>query len=148
MSDTGPISETVALRWRPGAPFLVLEGVEAMWRGHRVRHRPGGYTDGLSSPQFTHALPDAEPFGWATVPAVLHDAGYHDDLEAFHAYPEGGLLAGAWRKFTLSKSDCDQMFLELLQSIATTTQHQLEADMFWLAVSRGGQPAFDAGRAR
>lgn len=94
----------------------------------------------MSSPQFTHALKDADPYGWALPAAIPHDAGYHDSLEI--------LKDGVWVKFTLPKEMCDLMFKELLEVLAETPEHRAEILPFYEAVHLGGQSSFDEARGR
>lgn len=126
---------------RPDREGLLPEGFEFFWKGYQLRHKPGGYTDGMSSPQFTHVFSAADPYGWALPAAVPHDGGYHDDLEKW--------TVDGWKKITLTKNECDEMFYDLLVLLAAGDVGKLiEAKAFYEAVHLGGQAAFDAGRAK
>ena len=136
---TGFPTNQVTTIWR-GAdmPDLLPEGLEFTWRGGRFRHRPGGYTDGMSSPQFVQCLPMIEARGWAMLPAVAHDGGYHRAIEIYSD--------GEWKPFVLSKDDCDAMFYDLLLCVAGDDFHKRHlAKVFFDAVHFFGRSAYDAG---
>jgi len=133
-----PILDVLILH-RFNAPNLLPEGFEFYWRGKSLRHKPNGYTDGMSSPQFTHIISGVEPYGWALPAAVAHDGGYHDDLEVFEN--------GEWKPFAITKQECDEMFYELLLILAAGEGVKVvQAMAFYEAVHLGGQSAFDQGR--
>lgn len=130
----------VLILHQPTGIGILPEGFEFYWGGYHLRHKPGGYTDGMSSPQFTHVLSAADPYGWALPAAVPHDGGYHDDLEKW--------TVDGWQKITLEKFECDQMFFDLLNLLAAGDQQkQSLAKLFYEAVHLGGQEAFNQGRA-
>jgi hypothetical protein len=136
-----PVTDVLILHRSGGRPPGLPEGFEFYWGGYQLRHQPGGYTDGMSSPQFTHVLSAAEPYGWALPAAVAHDGGYHDDLEKW--------TVDGWKKITLTKAECDQMFYDLLLLLAAgNLPQQSLAKLFYEAVHLGGQAAFNEGRAR
>lgn len=131
----------VLIYHQPDGPGTLPEGFEFFWGGYQLRHKPGGYTDGMSSPQFTHVLSAADPYGWALPAAVPHDGGYHDDIEKW--------TVDGWKKITLTKPECDQMFFDLLNLIAAgDVQKQSLAKLFYEAVHIGGLAAFNQGRER
>jgi len=137
---TGFFIGNVTSVWRgEDVPDLLPYGFEFWWRSQPYRHRPGGYSDGLSSPQFLRAAPDLDSRDWAYPAAVCHDGGYHDALEL-------QLLDGSWQKITLTKDECDQMFKDLLDTLALTEKQKLEASAFYEAVHLLGQAAFNEGR--
>lgn len=180
-------SADVLLLHRPGQPCLLPgDGFQWYYRGHLWRYR--GYTDGMSSPQFTHAAADADPYGWPLRAAVPHDGGYHDGLEMWvepkikdlgydsnyicsqcgadsngpqihqlthHLVPPltveeavQDLSKGFWKRITLTKDDCDQMFYDLLVVLAAGNEKKLiEARAFYEAVHLFGQTAFNQGRS-
>ncbi len=139
--QTGFDNTDVVSVWRgESAPDLLPNGFACWWRGHQWRHAPGGFSDGLSSPQFIRLDPDVDSRCWAYPAAVMHDGGYHDDLEILR--PEGN-----WEKFTLSKDECDQLFKELMDSMATTEDQRRETIVFYEAVHLFGVEAFNAGRS-
>jgi len=138
--ETGFDTTDVLLLHRSGQACVLPEGFACRYRGHQFRHRPGGVTDGMSSPQFTHAVAGLEAYGWALPAAVIHDGGYHDELEI--------QAAGDWRPFTFSKDECDQLLKELLDVLAGEDKARQDlALVIYEAVHLFGQPAFDAGRA-
>ena len=131
----------VLILHQPESVGTLPEGFEFYWKGYHLRHKPNGYTDGMSSPQFTHLFSLAEPYGWALPAAVPHDGGYHDDLEKLT--PDG------WQKITLTKEECDQMFYDLLILLAAGNFEKQElAKVFYEAVHLGGQTAFNQGRCK
>jgi len=135
-----PSNKVVTVWQGPDLPDLLPDGFEFRWRGHTFRHRPGGYTDGMSSPAITHAFPDISPRCWAFPGAIAHDGGYHDDLEV-------ATNDGEWRRFSLTKEESDQMLHDLLLTLADTPQKVILAGLIYQAVHLGGQPSFDAGRS-
>lgn len=142
---TGFESVQVTSIWRgEDVPDLLPIGFEFFWRGQKYRHKPGGYSDGLSSPQFLHIASDIDSRDWAYPAANCHDGGYHNDLEIWTDVGHGIF---AWRAVTLCKDDCDAMFKELMESIAVNEKQRLEAIAFYEAVHLAGQKAFDEGRA-
>lgn len=139
---TGIVNSFINLQWQPNLPagtFALPTGYVFLWRGRMLRHRPGGYTDGMSSPQFTHVLKDANPWGWAARAAVAHDGCYHRALDESH---DNGLT---WLPISMSKDDGDTMFKELMDAIATSDSDRNEAILFYESVHIAGQAAFDAG---
>ena len=133
--QTGFEQVTVLTLWRKGQPDLLPDGMEFWYRGHKFRHRPNGYTDGMSSPQFTHAFSCAEPRGWAFMPAVAHDGAYHGDVETFGVNPYG---QQGWFPFSFTKDEADVMFKELLDAIATNDEERAQAIVFYEAVHLSG----------
>lgn len=129
----------VPLIHRPGQDCLLPEGFAFWYRGHQFRHRPGGHTDGMSSPQFTHLFDMAEPYGWALPAAVPHDGVYHDAIEQ--------LTPSGWVPFDFGKEAGDVLFKELLDVLAgPDTEKQRLALVFYEAVRLAGQEAFNMGR--
>lgn len=140
--QTGFETTKVITEWQgEELPDLLPNGFEFWWRGRKFRHKPGGFTDGMSSPQFLHVWKSTAARGWAFPAAVPHDGGYHDALEMLSRY-------GEWVKFSPTKDDCDAIFKELMETIADTTQKQFELLAFYEAVHLCGQAAFDEGRAK
>ena len=148
----------IPLVWCPEetALFNVAgEGFPFWWRGHLFRHRPGGYTDGMSDPRFLHILSDADPFGWAFPGALPHDGGYHDDLEIW-IQPNPLASAdplqhpgGYWQKFQCDKATCDQIIFDLLVVLARGLEVKvMEARAIYEAVHLGGLEAYNQGRER
>jgi hypothetical protein len=138
---TGFETISVTSVWRgESVPDLLPLGFEFWWRGQKFRHKPGGCSDGLSSPQFTHLDPDIDSRDWAYPPAVAHDGGYHDAIEMQNQF-------GEWVKFTFTKDECDTLFKELMDSIATDDKQRAEALAFYEAVHLFGQTAFNQGRS-
>lgn len=137
--QTGFDSVKVLTEWQgEDLPDLLPSGFEFWWRGRKYRHRPGGYTDGMSSPQFLHLTKSTSARGWAFPPAVAHDGGYHNGIELLNK-------DGVWVHINLMKEDCDAIFKELMESIADTTQKQVELLAFYEAVHLCGQAAYDLG---
>lgn len=143
--------ETLAISsiWQgAGRPDLLPAngcGFEFWWRSHKYRHRPGGHTDFLSSPQFAQIFPFAERRGWGAPAAVPHDGVYHDDIEIW-IQPQDGTPAH-WQAIDLGKDNGDQLFHDLLVVLADGNEARLmEARAFYEAVHLGGQTAFDEGR--
>ena len=138
--QTGFETTKVLTEWQgEELPDLLPAGFEFWWHGRRFRHRPGGYTDGMSSPQFLHVWKSSAPRGWAFPSAVAHDGGYHNALEMF-------TTSGDWVKITLTKDECDQMFKDLMETLADTTQKQIQLPAYYEAVHLCGQDAFNQGR--
>jgi hypothetical protein len=140
---TGIVNSFINLQWQPNLPagsFMLPDGYPVLWRGRMLRHRPRGYTDGMSDPKAVQFLNSSlNPFGWAMRAAVPHDGGYHRALD--ESFDNGR----TWLPITLSKDDCDLMFKEILDAIATTDAERAEAILFYNAVKYGGQAAFDEG---
>jgi hypothetical protein len=131
----------VLILHRHQADNVLPDGFEFFWQGYQLRHKPGGYTDGMSSPQFTHMITTAAPYGWALPAAVAHDGGYHDDLELY--------TVDGWKPFRITKDECDQMFYDLLLLLAAGDSRKVMAAMaFYEAVRFGGLSAFNQGRER
>lgn len=131
----------VPLLHRIDQPSLLLDYCEWWWKGRRFRHKKGGYTDGMSSPQFLHAIRGAEDYGWNLFAAQAHDGGYHDDLEE--------CVNGVWVKVTLKKSECDSMFYDLCLLIAAGNSKRVALSMvFYQAVHLGGLQSFNEARER
>lgn len=140
-NQTAIPSTDVLILHRQNGENLLPEGFEFYWNGFHLRHKPNGYTDGMSSPQFTHVFTAADPYGWALPAAVPHDGGYHDDLEKW--------TVDGWQPITLTKAECDQMFYDLLQLLAAGNEAKLiESRAFYEAVHLGGLAAFNEGRER
>lgn len=128
-----------------GKPDLLPNGFEFHWRGHKYRHRPGGYTDYLSSPQFAQIFKCAERRGWGAPAAVPHDGVYHNAIEIWIQLKDG--TAGHWQAIDLGKDMGDQMFYDLLVVLAAGNEaRMIEARAFYEAVHLGGQAAFNQGR--
>ena len=134
-----PVLE-IALIHRFDQPCLIASPTfEWWWNGRHFRLASDTYTDGLSSPQFTHSL--AEPYGWGLLAAVPHDAGYHDSIEE--------CVNGQWVHVTLTKDECDRMFYDLLLVLAAgKAARVMQAMAFYEAVHLGGLEAFNQGRER
>jgi len=142
MSDLTAISNLdVLILHKFNADNVLPEGFEFFWHGRQLRHKPGGYTDGMSSPQFTHVFKFTDPYGWALPAAVAHDGGYHDALDEW--------TVDGWRAVSMTKDDCDQMFYDLLILLAAgDVTHHLEAMAFYECVRLGGLAAYNQGHAR
>ena len=118
---------------------MLPTGYQFLWRGRLLRHRPRGFTDGMSDPRFLQLLEDGNPWGWTARATIPHDGCYHRALdESF----DNGV---AWQAITMSKEDGDLMLKELLDAIAINDRQRAEAVMIYEAVKFGGQAAFDAG---
>lgn len=139
---TGIVDIFINLQWQPNLPagtFMLPEGYRFLWRGRMLRHRPRGYTDGMSDPKLLQLLSDGNPFGWVAQAAVAHDGCYHRALdESFN----NGV---SWLQITMSKEDGDMMLKELMDSVATTERQRSEAVLIYDAVKYGGQKAYDEG---
>ena len=138
--NTGFDTTKILTEWQGGdLPDLLPAGFEFWWNGRKYRHRPGGYTDGMSSPQFSHLIKLCAPRGWAFPAAVAHDGGYHDAIERQNALQ-------SWVPITFTKDECDQLFHDLLETLADTVEKQALILPFYEAVRLAGQPAFNEAR--
>lgn len=130
----------VLMLHRPGQACLLPAGFTFWYRSHLFRHKPGGYSDGMSSPQYTHVFESADPYGWALPAAVAHDGVYHNAIEQC-------IGQGGWIPIDFGKDNGDQLFHDLLVVLANGNEARLmEARAFYEAVHLGGQTAFDEGR--
>lgn len=136
----------VLLLHRIGKPCLLPgDGFSWWWKTHHFRYRSNeqreAYSDGLSSPQFTHCSELLEPYGDFLPAAVAHDGGYHDGVEI--ETPEG------WKPFHLSKDDCDRMLYDLTLVLAGGDEEkQKVALLIYEAVHLGGKSSYDEGHAK
>ena len=139
MNPTNFIPLEVLILHRQNGVNLLPNGFDFFWGGYQLRHKPGGYTDGMSSPQFTHVINGVQPYGWALPAAVAHDGAYHDDLEKF--------TVDGWKRITLTKHESDTMFYDLLYLLAAgDVGKKVQAMAFYEAVNLGGLQAFNKGR--
>lgn len=136
---TGFPSTNVLLLQRSGQDCLLPDGFVWNWRGGTFRHKPGGHTDGMSSPQFLHFFHALEPYGWALPAAIAHDAAYHGDMEQ--------LCNEFWKPFPITKDEADLMLLELLEAIAKNDFQRGEAKGIFGAVQMFGHEAWTKGHA-
>lgn len=137
--QTGFDTTDVLLLHRQGLDSLLPDGFGFWWRGRHYRHKPAGHTDGMSSPQFTHVVNVAEPYGWALPASVPHDGGYHGDLEL-------EVNPGEWHPVEFTKDECDQCFNDLLGVLANGNEEKIcLARAFYEAVHLFGQSSYDAG---
>lgn len=114
--------------------YLVLPLEYLAKDGTFIRVEPGAFTNGASTPRLMwSALP---PFGVYWLAAALHDFAYDNMLTA--QMPDG-----SFSKFTLPKSQCDQLFLEAMESLGV--DQEMRAAIFE-GVNIGGQAAFDLSR--
>lgn len=148
----GFVSDEVPLTWRKGKVMALPDGMEFYWRGMRLRHRPGGYTDGTSFPCIAKVIPDADPYGWTFQCGVSHDASYHEALERWSserveipgpAGPEE--FDKGWVPFHLEQEQADEMIRDLLLVTADTTERQLQVEPIYLALKEFGAKAYREG---
>ena len=135
-------SDTVNLQWRKGRDFLLPDGMEFYWRGMRLRHKPGGHTDGTSFPAIVQVIPDADQTGWTLQCGIAHDAAYHRDLERWSEAEQ------AWKPFHLEQEQADEMIRDLLFATADTTERQLQVEPIYLALKKFGAKAYEEGAKR
>src|SRR5690242_9195398 len=135
----------VPLLHRQAKPCLLIGDGFAWWyRGHHFRYRSNeqreAYTDGMSSPQFAHAISLFEPYGWMLPAAVPHDGGYHGGLEV--ETPAG------WKPENLDKDECDMMFHQLALVLAGNDKDKQNAALVaYEAVHFGGLVSWNIGHA-
>jgi len=135
---TSFITTDVLILHRAGQAGLLPEGFTFRWRGHDLRHKPGGYTDGMSDPKFLQCVEALDPYGWILPAAVPHDGGYHRHIEIF--------AGGEWKPFQMDRASCDDMFYELALVLAGEDKiKQKLAFAFYEAVKLGGQSSYDEG---
>jgi hypothetical protein len=128
-------TKDVTIRTSDGLNVYLVEPLEYVAKnGVFIRVEPGAYTNGASTPRgMWTALP---PFGVYYLAACLHDFAYDDMLTA-------RMSDGTFAKFTLPKEQCDQLFLEAMESLGV--DQEMRAAIFE-GVNIGGQAAFDLSR--
>lgn len=149
------LSIGISLLWLPTLPAGVFalpgDGFVYPWRDHVFRHRPGGYTDGMSDQKIAHVLdfmPAAaklsalmDPWGWAAPAAVPHDGGYHGAIDIW--------TGAAWQPFRMGQDDCDTMFKDLLDVQAgDDPDKQALVIPLYEAVHLFGREAYVVGQAK
>lgn len=118
-----------------GHNCVLFEPLEFTTKAGRVlRMIMGATTDGASMPRaLWRELP---PFGTYWLAAVLHDGAYRDQLEERQ-------VDGSWKHVSLSKSECDQLLNEAMESLGV---NEIARITIYEGVHFGGQSSFDEDR--
>jgi len=115
-----------------GRNFTLCEPVIYCAKNNETfRAAVGGSTDGLSTPKQIWSL--IPPFGSYWPAGIIHDAGYRNSLEK--RQPDG-----TWSKIALAKDECDEIFLEAMESLGVEL---LLREAIYEGVHLGGAWAFD-----
>ena len=101
------------------------------------------YTDYGSTPKAVWGAPlFLIPYGWWSLPTVGHDSGYQNTLLIVN--PDG-----TTKLANLAKQECDDLLLEMMQSIKPTPTEfeKLQMEAIYHGVCIGGWHAFKEDRS-